>query len=49
LRTAFSAAATAAQWALQSLGWLSPMIVSRSSVFNGVRLGINPRSASSLA
>ena len=32
---AFSVAATAAQWALQSIGLISPMIVSRSSVLSG--------------
>ena len=34
LWTAFSAAATAAQWKLQSMGWLSPMIVSMSTVLS---------------
>jgi predicted metal-binding membrane protein len=38
LWTAFSGAATATQWALQSLGWVSPMIVSRSPVFSGALL-----------
>ena len=32
---AFSVAATAAQWALQLIGLISPMIVSRSSVLSG--------------
>jgi predicted metal-binding membrane protein len=31
----FSAAATAAQWALQAIGWVDPMIVSRSAVLTG--------------
>ena len=31
----FSGAATASQWALQRIGWISPMIVSRSSVLSG--------------
>jgi predicted metal-binding membrane protein len=34
----FSGAATAAQWALQSAGWVSPMIVSRSPVFSAALL-----------
>ena len=38
LWTGFSGAATAAQWALQSIGWVSPMIVSRSSVLSGALL-----------
>jgi predicted metal-binding membrane protein len=38
LWTAFSAAATVAQWAMQSAGWLSPMIVSTSPALNGVLL-----------
>jgi predicted metal-binding membrane protein len=38
LWTAFSAAATVAQWALQSAGWVSPMIVSMSFVLNGALL-----------
>jgi len=32
---AFSGAATAWQWALQGIGWVSPMIVSRSSMLSG--------------
>jgi predicted metal-binding membrane protein len=32
---AFSGAATASQWALQAIGWVSPMIVSRSPVLSG--------------
>jgi predicted metal-binding membrane protein len=32
---AFSGAATGSQWALQGIGWVSPMIVSRSSVLSG--------------
>ncbi|MCI4679879.1 DUF2182 domain-containing protein [Rhodoblastus acidophilus] len=35
---AFSGAATAAQWALQSAGWISPMIVSMSPVFSAALL-----------
>ena len=38
LWTAFSGAATATQWALQSIGWVSPMIVSMSSVLSGALL-----------
>ena len=38
LWTAFGGAAAATQWALQSIGWLSPMIVSKSSVLSGVLL-----------
>jgi predicted metal-binding membrane protein len=38
LWTAFSGAATATQWALQSIGWVSPMIVSKSSVLSGALL-----------
>ncbi len=38
LWTAFGGAATAAQWALQSIGWVSPMIVSMSPILNGVLL-----------
>ena len=38
LWTAFSGAATAAQWALQSIGWVSPMIVSLSSLLSGALL-----------
>ena len=38
LWTAFSGAATATQWALQSMGWVSPMIVSKSSVLSGALL-----------
>ena len=38
LWTAFSGAAAATQWALQSIGWVSPMIVSMSSVLSGVLL-----------
>jgi predicted metal-binding membrane protein len=34
----FSGAATAVQWALQSAGWVSPMIVSRSPVFSAALL-----------
>ncbi len=34
----FSGAATAAQWALQSAGWVSPMIVSMSPVFSAALL-----------
>jgi predicted metal-binding membrane protein len=40
LWTAFSAAATAAQWALQSMGWLSPMIVSMSTSLSAALLVI---------
>ena len=35
---AFSAAATAIQWALQSVGWVDPMIVSRSALLTAVLL-----------
>jgi predicted metal-binding membrane protein len=35
---AFSAAATAAQWALQALGWVDPMIVSTSTGLTGALL-----------
>jgi predicted metal-binding membrane protein len=35
---AFSAAATAIQWALQAVGWVDPMIVSRSAVLTAVLL-----------
>jgi predicted metal-binding membrane protein len=35
LWTVFSGAATVSQWALQGLGWISPMIVSRSPVLSG--------------
>ena len=35
LWTAFSGAVTALRWGLQSLSWVSPMIVSRSSVLSG--------------
>jgi predicted metal-binding membrane protein len=38
LWTAFSGAAAATQWALQSIGWVSPMIVSMSSVLSGALL-----------
>ena len=38
LWTAFAAAATAAQWALQAAGWLSPMIVSMSSALSAALL-----------
>ena len=38
LWTAFSGAATATQWALQSIGWVSPMIVSMSSMLSGALL-----------
>jgi predicted metal-binding membrane protein len=34
----FGGAATVAQWALQSAGWVSPMIVSRSPVFSAALL-----------
>jgi predicted metal-binding membrane protein len=34
----FSAAATAAQWALQALGWVNPMIVSTSAWLSGLLL-----------
>jgi predicted metal-binding membrane protein len=40
LWTAFAAAATAAQWALQAKGLLSPMIVSMSPVLSGALLAI---------
>jgi predicted metal-binding membrane protein len=40
LWTAFSAAATTAQWALQSFGLVSPMIVSTSAVLSGALLVI---------
>jgi predicted metal-binding membrane protein len=36
----FSAAATAAQWALQAMGWVNPMIVSTSAGLTGVLLVI---------
>jgi predicted metal-binding membrane protein len=32
--SAFSAAATAAQWAFQAIGWVDPMIVSKSAVLS---------------
>ena len=35
---AFSAGATAAQWALQALGWVNPMIVSTSALLSGLLL-----------
>lgn len=35
---AFSAAATAAQWLLQALGWVSPMILSTSAALTGALL-----------
>jgi predicted metal-binding membrane protein len=35
---AFSAVATGAQWALQAVGWVDPMIVSRSAPLNAVLL-----------
>jgi predicted metal-binding membrane protein len=35
---AFSAAATAAQWALQAIGWIDPMIVSTSAPLTGALL-----------
>jgi predicted metal-binding membrane protein len=35
---AFSAAATGAQWALQAMGWVDPMIVSRSAWLTAVLL-----------
>jgi predicted metal-binding membrane protein len=38
LWTAFSGVATTTQWALQSIGWLSPMIVSMSPVLSGALL-----------
>jgi predicted metal-binding membrane protein len=38
--TAFSAAATAAQWALQTQEWVDPMIVSTSARLNAVLLVI---------
>ena len=38
LWTAFSGAAAATQWALQSIGWVSPMIVSTSSVLSAALL-----------
>ena len=38
LWTAFSGAATAAQWGLQSAGWISPMIVSTSPILSGALL-----------
>ena len=38
LWTAFSAAAAATQWTLQSIGWVSPGIVSTSSVLSGALL-----------
>lgn len=34
----FSCAATIMQWALQAMGWLTPMIVSRSPIFSGALL-----------
>lgn len=34
----FSVAATATQWAFQSLGWVNPMIISTSSLLNGLFL-----------
>lgn len=34
----FSAVAVVAQWALQALGWLNPMIISTSSRFTGILL-----------
>jgi predicted metal-binding membrane protein len=34
----FSAGATAAQWALQALGWVNPMIVSTSALLSGLLL-----------
>lgn len=34
----FSAGATAAQWALQAMGWLNPMIVSTSTLLTGLLL-----------
>jgi predicted metal-binding membrane protein len=37
---AFSVAATVLQWALQSLDWVDPMIVSTSATLNGVLLAI---------
>ncbi len=40
LWTAFGAAATAAQWALQTSGLLSPMIVSLSPVLSGALLAV---------
>src|SRR5262249_44767835 len=40
LWTAFGAEATAAQWTLQSIGLLSPMIVSTSAVLSGALLVI---------
>ena len=40
LWTVFSAAATAAQWTLQSMGWLSPMIVSMSAWLSAALLVI---------
>jgi predicted metal-binding membrane protein len=40
LWTAFGVVATTAQWALQSIGLLSPMIVSTSTVFTGALLVI---------
>ena len=40
LWTAFSGAATATQWALQSAGWVSPMIVSTSPALSGTLLFI---------
>ena len=38
LWAAFGGAAAAAQWALQSIGWVSPMIVSTSSVLSAALL-----------
>ena len=37
---AFSAAATALQWALQAAGWVDPMIVSRSAILTAILLVI---------
>lgn len=37
---AFSAAATALQWALQAMGWVDPMIVSTSATLTGLLLVI---------
>jgi predicted metal-binding membrane protein len=38
--TAFSVAATAAQWVLQAAGWVDPMIVSRSAMLSALLLVI---------
>jgi len=38
LWTAFSGAATALQWALQAMGWITPMIVSRSAALSAALL-----------